>query len=328
MVSFLWRCRSRRIGAPWSRRRRLPLIVPRPSSTLWGFSASPAGRPDSFHSVFLWSGFTSPGLLSYFRFGRTESGARTLRVVLESFCVHSPAHASFYLFWGGSSCLPCLFSLESAFLRGGVHPYHSVLSLWSSSLAGVRLSPALALSSLVVWCSGRTALFLFLLAGAVPAFLPAALSVATLSFSVGPVCSSFSAEACAILCALCWSGQRHGVCCLAGAVFSLLLFYRTSVGPRTLVLPGGGGEGGAAGGLAGRGAMLAPSAVPCGLSCPLSSWLGLEAYCLIWILWRAGFLSFRRETCAPSSCSLCPLSSLLQRAQPSFGFLSLGDWQS
>ena len=219
MVSFLWRCRYRRIGAPWSRRRRLPLVVPRPSSTLWGFSASPAGRPDSFHSVFLWSGFTSPGLLSYFRFGRTESGARTLRVVLESFCVHSPAHASFYLFWGGSSCLPCFFSLESAFLRGGVHPYHSVLSLWSSSLAGVRLSPALALSSLVVWCSGRTALFLFLLAGAVPAFLPAALSVATLSFSVGPVCSSFSAEACAILCTLCWSGKRHGVCCFS----SLLL---------------------------------------------------------------------------------------------------------
>ena len=34
----------------------------------------------------------------------------------------------------------------------------------------------------------------------------------TLSFSAGPVCSSFSAEACAILHALCWSRQHHKVC--------------------------------------------------------------------------------------------------------------------
>ena len=35
---------------------------------------------------------------------------------------------------------------------------------------------------------------------------------ATLSFLVGPVCSSFSAEACAILHALCWSRQHQQVC--------------------------------------------------------------------------------------------------------------------
>ena len=35
---------------------------------------------------------------------------------------------------------------------------------------------------------------------------------ATLSFSAGPVCSSFSAEACAILQALCWSWQHQQVC--------------------------------------------------------------------------------------------------------------------
>ena len=35
---------------------------------------------------------------------------------------------------------------------------------------------------------------------------------ATLSFSAGPVCSSFSAEVCAILHALCWSRQHHIVC--------------------------------------------------------------------------------------------------------------------
>ena len=42
---------------------------------------------------------------------------------------------------------------------------------------------------------------------------------ATLSFLAGPVCSSFSAEACAILHALCWSRQHHKVC----HFFSLLL---------------------------------------------------------------------------------------------------------
>ena len=34
----------------------------------------------------------------------------------------------------------------------------------------------------------------------------------TLSFSAGPVCSSFSAEACAILHALCWSRQHQQAC--------------------------------------------------------------------------------------------------------------------
>ena len=86
----------------------------------------------------------------------------------------------------------------------------------------------------------------------------------TLSFSAGPVCSSFSAEACAILHALCWSQQHHKVCHfsslllsdsrsvlssilplisnfvadLAGTVFSLFLFYQATMDPRTLVSPG------------------------------------------------------------------------------------------
>ena len=44
---------------------------------------------------------------------------------------------------------------------------------------------------------------------------------AALSFSAGPVCSSFSAEACAILHALCWSRQHQQVCHFS----SLLLLY-------------------------------------------------------------------------------------------------------
>ena len=46
------------------------------------------------------------------------------------------------------------------------------------SLAKVRLSPTLTLSPLMIWCFGLTALFLFVLVRAAPAFLPAALSVA------------------------------------------------------------------------------------------------------------------------------------------------------
>ena len=90
---------------------------------------------------------------------------------------------------------------------------------------------------------------------------------AAFSFSAGPVCSSFSAEAWAVLHALCWSRQHQRAChfsslpnwlsfCsghsvpssifpftwnsvadLAGTVFSLL-FYQATMGPRTLVSPG------------------------------------------------------------------------------------------
>ena len=116
---------------------------------------------------------------------------------------------------------------------------------------------------------------------------------ATLSFSAGPVCSSFSAEACAILHAICWSRQHHKVChfssllllsdsrCprhpvlsstfpvisysvadLAGTVFCFLLFYQATMGPGHSFLP----RNGTADELARRGALLAPSAIPCSLS--------------------------------------------------------------
>ena len=56
-------------------------------------------------------------------------------------------------------------------------PLHA-LALISLTLAKVRLSPTLTLSPLMIWYSGQTALFLFLLARAAPASLPTALSVA------------------------------------------------------------------------------------------------------------------------------------------------------
>ena len=56
-------------------------------------------------------------------------------------------------------------------------PLHA-LTLIPLFLAKVRLSPTLTLSPLMIWCFGQTALFLFLLVKAAPAFLPTALSVA------------------------------------------------------------------------------------------------------------------------------------------------------
>ena len=80
--------------------------------------------------------------------------------------------------------------------------------------------------------------------------------------------------------------------------------------------------------LARRGALFAPSAITCSLS-PLIS----RIHSRLFSDWRrgvssksfdnTGFLDFHRGTCAPSSCSLCPLSSTLQRTQPFFRFLSL-----
>ena len=66
-------------------------------------------------------------------------------------------------------CLPSLW----------IPPFHLyALALIPLSFAKVRLSPTLTLSPLMIWCSGQTALFLFLLAKAAPAFLPTALFVA------------------------------------------------------------------------------------------------------------------------------------------------------
>ena len=75
------------------------------------------------------------------------------------------------------ACPPVLLGICLRSRSSPLFPLHA-LALICLFLAKVRLSPTLTLSPLMIWCSGPTALFLFLLARAAPAFLPIAVSVA------------------------------------------------------------------------------------------------------------------------------------------------------
>ena len=61
-------------------------------------TVTPSLDSSDMYSSTVESSYSSPNLLFHLRFGQTWSEAKTLLIVLESFCVHSPAHASFYLF--------------------------------------------------------------------------------------------------------------------------------------------------------------------------------------------------------------------------------------
>ena len=73
--------------------------------------------------------------------------------------------------------LPFLLGICSSRLRWSPPFPLYALALIPLTLAKVQLSPILTLSALMIWYSGQTALFYFLLARAAPAFLPTALSV-------------------------------------------------------------------------------------------------------------------------------------------------------
>ena len=157
------------------------------------------------------SGPLSPNLLSNFRFGQARSETKTLQIFLESFCIHSPAHVSFYFSYGSSLFLSFLSFLEPAFLHCGVYPFLSMLPLVSPlSRQGVVLAhlDSLPPYDLVLWTDGSVP-FPFGKGGSgVLANCSLGDSEATLNSSAGPVCSSF----CRIHSFL-YSDSRHTVSC-------------------------------------------------------------------------------------------------------------------
>ena len=161
------------------------------------------------------------------------------------------------------------------------------------SLAKVRLSLTLTLSPLMVWCFGHTALFLFLLVRAAPAFLPTALSVAlrplfpfrqaqyaqVSPLKPAPFCTLFAGLGStnkSAISLLLLSDCRSVLATLSSPpsfllsqtlwqiwqkLFSLSCSIRLQWVPRRSFLPGND----TADELARPGALLAPSAIPCSL---------------------------------------------------------------
>ena len=120
--------------------------------------------------------------------------------------------------------MPSLTSLEPAFLLCGVHPFLSMFTLRSLSLSrqGVALAYLDYLPShdLVLWTDGSVPFSFGKSGSGVLANCSLCGTDPTLSFSVDPVCSSFTLEACTILQAYCWSWQHQQVCHFSSLLLS------------------------------------------------------------------------------------------------------------
>ena len=122
---------------------------------------------------------------------------------------------SLLLFLGRFSLLAPSLLLGTCFLSLWSSPFLSILPLqYPNSHQGTALAHLDSLSphDLVIWTDGFVPSPFGKDGSDVLANSSLFGTEATLSFSPGPVCSSFSAQACAILHALCWSWQHQQVC--------------------------------------------------------------------------------------------------------------------
>ena len=223
------------------------------------------------------------------------------------------------------------------------------------SVAKVALSPTLTLSLLMILYSRQTALFL--LARAAPAFLPIALSVALrplFSFQQAQYVEVFPlkpAPFCTLFAGL-GSTNKSAIYFLFYCLTLVLssppyhLLHLSSYlklcgrsGRNCLLCPVQSGYNGSSDTRFSRGTTRLmswpdgerysrpPQSLVVSLLLSLVSTLlfsrtgGVLSHLNFLI---QGSLNFHQDTCAPSSCSLCSLSSTLQRTQPTVRFLSLG----
>ena len=214
-----------------------------------------------------------------------------------------PQQTSLFLLFSESSLgwLCFLLWLSLSFCR-------RILVFFSAAVLFTSLDTECPSYNVVLWTDGSVPFLFQKGSSGVLANCSLCRTVAILLFLAGPLCSSFSAGACTILQALCWSRQHQPVChfssstwlslCLchpilfsifsctsisladlAGTAFPLL-FYQATMGSRTLVSP----REWCGWWAARQGALLVPFVVPCSLSSLIScihSSLFLDRKCTV-----------------------------------------------
>ena len=219
MVSFPKRYQFHQIGTPppsgQSRHHRLPLVVPIPlllteaflpplRVTLTHFTLFSYERALRLPTPFPISDLARLGVRPRLCISSLRAFTSTHPLMLPSTCSREALVA----------CPPCppwnlpSFTMESTLSTpcSCSDPPHACQG------AALAILDSLPPHDLILWTDGFVA-FPFGKGGSgVLANCSLCGTEATLSFSAGPVCSSFSAEACAILHALCWSRQHQQVC--------------------------------------------------------------------------------------------------------------------